>query len=162
MLYSLIIRQAVEQDAAAIHNILQEAFQEYGRIIGQIRLDALQETVDDIRREIAEKAVFVAAIDDEIVGTVRLDIHKDRAYLSRFAVGRSSRNIGIGKALMNVVDKYLLSMGVREVTLHTASQHAALMRFYYGRGFFVEAVETDRGYLRARLRKEYVADKNNR
>lgn len=162
MLYSLIIRQAVEPDAAAIYTILQEAFQEYGGIIGQTRLDALQETLDDIRREIAEKAVFVAVIDDEIVGTVRLDIQKERAYLSRFAVGRSSRNIGIGKALMNVVDKYLLSKGVREVTLHTASRHAALMRFYYGRGFFVEAVETDRGYLRAKLKKEYAADKGIR
>ncbi|NLX64823.1 MAG: GNAT family N-acetyltransferase, partial [Clostridiaceae bacterium] len=30
-----------------------------------------------------------------------------------------------------------------------------LMRFYYGIGFYVEAIETDRGYLRARMVKEY-------
>lgn len=155
MLYSFIIRQAEESDAASVFSILQEAFQEYARITGQTHLEALRETVDDIRKEIAEKAVYIAVIDDEIVGTVRLDIQDGKAYLSRFAVGRGSRNIGIGKALMNVVDKYLVSKGVKEVTLHTASRHTALMRFYYGRGFFVEAIETDRGYLRARLKKEY-------
>lgn len=158
MLYSFIIRQAVESDAESVYHILQQAFREYAQITGQPHLEALEETVDDVRKEIAEKVVFIAVIDDEIVGTVRLDIREDKAYLSRFAVGRNSRNIGIGKALMNAVDKYLISKGVREVTLHTASRHAVLMRFYYGRGFFVEAIETDRGYLRARLRKEYALE----
>lgn len=55
MLYSFIIRRAVESDAARIFTILQQAFQEYGKIIGQTRLEALQETIDDIRREISEK-----------------------------------------------------------------------------------------------------------
>lgn len=158
MLYSFIIRQAEESDAESVYRILQQAFREYAQITGQTQLEALRETVDDVRKEIAEKVVFIAVIDDEIVGTVRLDIQEDKAYLSRFAVGHDSRNIGIGKALMNAVDKYLISKGVREVNLHTASKHTVLMRFYYGRGFFVEAIETDRGYLRARLKKEYAVE----
>ena len=156
MLYSFIIRRAVESDAARIFTILQQAFQEYGNTIGQTRLEALQESIDDIRREITEKTVLIAVMDKEVVGTVRLDLHDDKAYLSRFAVCGNSRRIGIGEALMNAADKYLTSKGVREVTLHTASRHTALMRFYYGLGFFVEAIETDRGYLRARLKKEYA------
>lgn len=156
MLYSFIIRRAIETDAPSVFSILQSSFHEYADITGQTRLEALAETVDDISREIAGKAVYIAVIDYKIVGTVRLDIHDDKAYLSRFAVDSDSRNIGIGKALMNVVDKFLISKGVKQVTLHTASRHNALMRFYYGRGFFIEAIETDRGYLRARLVKEYT------
>lgn len=156
MLYSFIIRQAVESDAAAVFCILQQAFQEYADITGQNHLDALRETVDDIHNAIVEKVVYIAVVDNEVVGTVRLDIDGDRAYLSRFAVGRAARNKGVGKALMGVVDMFLISKKVRQVTLHTASRHTALMRFYYGRGFFVESIETDRGYLRARLRKEYT------
>lgn len=156
MLYSFIIRRATDADAPSVFSILQSSFHEYADITGQVRLEALAETVEDIKKEIAEKAVYIAVIDDRIVGTVRLDIHEDTAYLSRFAVDHESRNIGIGKALMNVVDKFLISKGVKRVTLHTASRHNVLMRFYYGRGFFVEAIETDRGYLRARLAKEYV------
>ena len=63
--------------------------------------------------------------------------------------------LGIGKSLMNLVDKYLISKNVRQVSLHTASKYGALMRFYYGRGFYVESVSHDRGYPRARLVKDY-------
>jgi ribosomal protein S18 acetylase RimI-like enzyme len=156
MLYSFIIRRAEIEDAPAVFSILQTAFREYSRITGLTRLEALSETVDDIRKEIESKAVYVAVIDNSTVGTVRLDIHGDQAYLSRFAVDSDSRNIGIGKSLMSVVDKYLTGRGVKKVTLHTASRHMVLMRFYYSRGFFVEAIETDRGYLRARMVKEYA------
>ncbi|MCX7772636.1 MAG: GNAT family N-acetyltransferase [Clostridia bacterium] len=155
MLYSFIIRRAEEKDAPAVFKILQTAFKEYAAITGLKKLEALTETVDDIRSEILSKAVYIAVIDDTIVGTVRLDIHNKEAYLSRFAVDSNNRNIGIGKALISVVDKFLKEKGVQKVTLHTASKHGALMRFYYSRGFFVEGIETDRGYLRARLVKEY-------
>ena len=155
MLYSFIIRRATSEDAPAVFSILQTAFKEYSKITGLNKLEALSETVDDICKEIDSKAVYVAVIDDTIVGTVRLDINGDRAYLSRFAVDHNNRNIGIGKSLISVVDKYLSNKGVKKVTLHTASRHGVLMRFYYSRGFFVEAIETDRDYLRARLVKEY-------
>ena len=157
MYYSFIIRRASGEDAPAVFSILQTAFREYSKITGLTKLEALSETVGDIRREIDSKAVYVAVIDDHIVGTVRLDIHGDQAYLSRFAVDGGNRNIGVGKSLISVVDKYLIDKNVKKVTLHTASRHGALMRFYYSRGFFAEAVETDRGYLRARMVKEYPA-----
>lgn len=155
MLYSFIIRRATLDDTPAVYSILRKAFIEYSKITGLSKLDALNETVDDIKKEIESKAVYIAVIDSKIVGTVRLDIHGDQAYLSRFAVDSDSRNTGIGKSLMSVVDKHLKEKGVKKVTLHTASKHGALMRFYYGRGFYCEEIETDRGYLRARLVKEY-------
>jgi len=142
MNYTFMIRRASVEDAPAVYAILQSAFKEYAKITGLDKLEALFETVD-------------ALIDGCIVGTLRLDIHGDQAYLSRFAVDNHNRNIGVGKSLMHVADKYLRHKGVKKVTLHTDSRHGALVRFYYSRGFFVEAIETDRGYLRARLVKEY-------
>ena len=155
MLYSFIIRRANADDAPAVFSILRKAFIEYANIIGQSNLEALKETLEDIKKEIDTKAVYIAVIDNEIVGTVRLDANGDQAYLSRFAVDAANRNIGIGKSLMSVVDKHLKEQGVKKVILHTSSKHSALMLFYYGRGFYVEAIETDRGYLRARMVKEY-------
>lgn len=155
MLYSFIIRRAESADAQEVHTILQTAFREYSAVTGQTRLEALNEDSTDIRTQIETKPVYVAEIDGAILGTVRLEIHGTEAYLSRFAVSGEARNLGIGKSLMNVVDKFLASNGVKRVTLHTASRHLALVRFYYSRGFFTEAVETDRGYLRARMVKEY-------
>ena len=153
--YSFIIRRAKPSDAAAVYEIIQKAFKEYANASSLTGLEALQETPEDIEEKIKSKVVYVAIIDSEIVGTVRVDITGDLAYISRFAVASSHRNIGIGKALMNLVDKYLLSKGVKEVFLHTASKYTTLMRFYYGRGFYVESVSHDRGYPRAKLVKKY-------
>ena len=151
----LIIRRATAEDAPAVFSIIQKAFNEYSRITGQTNLEALYETVEDILKEIQTKVVFIAIINNNIVGTVKLGIKGDEAYLSRFAVDYNSQNTGIGKSLMNEVDTYLKEMGVTKVTLHTSSKHDVLMRLYYGIGFYAEAIETDRGYLRARMVKEY-------
>ena len=56
---------------------------------------------------------------------------------------------------MNVVDSVMRENGVKYLRLHTGSHVTPLIRFYYGRGFYTEEIETDRGYLRARLVKEY-------
>ncbi len=156
--YSFIIRRAEAPDAPDVYLILQKAFHEYAKTAGLTELEALKESQSDIEREIRNKVVYIATIDKQIVGTVRVDIEGEKAYISRFAVNSSHRNIGIGKSLMNLVDKYLVSMGIKRVFLHTASRYGALMRFYYGRGFYVDSVSHDRGYPRATMIKEYPSD----
>ncbi|MBP7175580.1 MAG: GNAT family N-acetyltransferase [Thermoclostridium sp.] len=153
--YSFVIRRAEVSDASEVYAIIQSAFREYALTAGLTEVDALRETVADIKMEIRDKVVYIALIDKVVVGTIRVDISGDTAYISRFAVNSSHRNIGIGKSLMNLVDKYLISKHVRQVSLHTASRYYILMRFYYGRGFYVESVTHDRGYPRARLVKDY-------
>lgn len=150
MNYSFIIRKAELADAPAVWNVLQDSFREYLEFTGSSRPpDALNETVQDIERDIETAAVFVAFIDDMPVGTVRVKI------ISRFGVKTAYHNIGIGKALMNLVDKVLVSRGVSSVSLHTAAKHRDLIRFYYGRGFYVHSTNCDRGYIRALMIKEY-------
>jgi ribosomal protein S18 acetylase RimI-like enzyme len=100
--------------------------------------------------------VFIATIDSVAVGTVRVRIMPDGSgYVSRFGVRPDYNNIGIGKALMNLVDKYLKSMNVKKVFLYTASNYKALVCFYYGRGFYIESVSNERGYPRAKMVKYY-------
>ena len=67
----------------------------------------------------------------------------------------SNRNNGIGKILMKVVDKVMKENNVKTLKLHTCSKVTALIRFYYGRGFYISDVEYSRGYARAELIKEY-------
>lgn len=157
MEYSFIIRKATEEDAPAIRDIMQEAFSKYAEDAGlTVSMDALQESLEDIIKDIRSKEVFIALIDDVAVGSVRVQIQPDNtAYLSRFGVRLSYHNIGIGKSLMNLVDKLLISKGVKSVCLHTASKYFGLVRFYYGRGFYIDSVTKDRGYARALMVKEY-------
>jgi len=153
--YSFIIRRARVEDAKDVYNILQKAFKEYAEAANLQNIEALTETVKDIENAIMNEFVFIATIDHKIVGTVRVDINGNKAYISRFAVNSENRNAGVGKAMMSLVDKYLVSKKVREVSLHTASRYGDLMRFYYGRGFYVQSVSYDRGYPRAKMVKEY-------
>ena len=157
MNYSFIIRKAVPEDAPAIQEIMQEAFRKYMQDTGVTgTMEALEESAADIMHDIEQKEVYIALIDNAAVGTVRIKILPDNtAYISRFGVKLSYHNIGIGKALMNLVDKILTAREINSVSLHTASKYKDLVRFYYGRGFYIDSTTRDRGYIRALMVKEY-------
>lgn len=158
MNYSFIIRKAVPGDAPAIHEIMQEAFRKYMQDTGVTgTMEALEESISDIVSDIESREVYIAVIDDVAVGSVRIKILPDNtAYLSRFGVKLQYHNIGIGKALMNLVDKILTARDIARVSLHTASKYKDLVRFYYGRGFFIDSTTKDRGYIRALMVKDYI------
>ncbi|MDO4562499.1 MAG: GNAT family N-acetyltransferase [Clostridia bacterium] len=151
------VRHAVEADASAIAQITRDAFGRYCAMADLSTCDALCETPEDIIRDIKEKIVLVAYIDDEVVGSVRVTVNEAEktAYLSRFGVSMKYQNLGIGKALINMVDITMRSIGVREISLHTASKASGLVRFYYGRGYYIDSTDKSRGYIRALLVKKY-------
>ena len=155
--YAFEVKSATEEDIPAIHKITHDAFLKYCENAGlDYNIEALNETYEDIRIDIDNKHVFVVRIDDQPVGAVRIEIlPNNEAYLSRFAVADSNRNSGIGKILMSVVDKVMKQNNVKLLRLHTSAKVTALIRFYYGRGFYIANVEYSRGYPRAELIKEY-------
>ena len=155
--YSFVIRKAVAQDAPAIKEIMQESFKKYMTDTGLTgSMEALQESDEDIARDIQTKEVYIAVIDGVAVGSVRVQLFPDHtAYLTRFGVKLSYHNIGIGKSLMSIVDKLLTAKGIKSVSLHTAAKYHDLVRFYYGRGFYIDSTSKDRGYVRALMVKEY-------
>jgi len=157
MNFSFVIRKATLEDAEAIQSITKEAFEKYMKDTGLTgTMEALEESLEDIKKDIETKEVFIAIIDDVPVGTIRVQILPDNtAYISRFGVRLQYHNMGVGKAMMSLVDKLLISKGVKRVRLHTASKYAELMRFYYGRGFYVDSTSRERGYILALLVKDY-------
>lgn len=155
--YTFVIRKAEVEDAPAIKEIMQESFKKYMEDTGLTgSLDALQESYEDIVSDITTKEVYIAVIDNVAVGSVRVELLPDStAYLTRFGVKLCYHNIGIGKSLMNLVDKLLTARDIKSVSLHTASKYRDLVRFYYGRGFYIDSTTKDRGYIRALMVKEY-------
>ncbi len=157
MNYSFIIRKATADDVSAIQSITKEAFKKYMEDTGLTgTMEALEETQEDILHDIETKEVFVAFIDDIPVGSIRIRINPDNtAYISRFGVSLQYHNIGIGKSLMNLAEKVMIRKGIKRVSLHTASKYRDLIRFYYGRGFYIDSTSKDKGYVRALLNKEF-------
>jgi len=157
-LYGFEVRRATEAEIPAIMKITREAFAQYCELAGipPARIAATNETEEEVARDIATKEVYVAFIDDVPVGSVRVEMLEDnRARLSRFGIRSDHQNHGIGKILMNVVDTGMRQKGIKFLELYTASKFQLLVRFYYGRGFYIEEVTSDKGYLRAKLIKEY-------
>ena len=72
-----------------------------------------------------------------------------------FGVSITSQNNGIGKSVMNLVDKIMIKKGVKQICLHTGSKVTSLIRFYYGRGFYIDSTDKSKGYIRALLIKDY-------
>ncbi|MDR1060915.1 MAG: GNAT family N-acetyltransferase [Clostridiales bacterium] len=156
--YSFIIRRAEAGDAQSIYDILQSSFAEYIRQSGiGAAVGDMVGSLDGIRRDIANIDVFIACMDGVPVGTVRVEIlDGESALLTKLGVMAGYGNIGIGKSLLNLVDKVIAARGVRTLCLYTASKNASLMRFYYGRGFYADSTAKDRGYIRALMKKDYA------
>lgn len=157
-LYAFEVKRAAVEDIPAIIKITKDAFLKYCEMAGlDYDIEALQETHDDVKHDIETKEVYVVFIDDEPIGAVRIELlDNHEAYLSRFAVKSTQRNNGIGKILMSVVDKVMREHDVHILRLHTGSHVTPLIRFYYGRGFYIKSVENSRGYPRAELVKDYT------
>lgn len=150
------IRPANYDDIPSIMNIIGEAFKKYKEMANIEYVDALHETYEDVKKDIDTKLVLIALSNDEPVGTVRVEIRPDRtAVLTRFAVKVSNQNAGIGKQIMNLVDSIMIRKNVKNIHLYTGSKVTPLIRFYYGRGFYIESTDTSRGYVRAKLVKDY-------
>lgn len=150
------VRLATYEDIPFIINITREAFKKYQEMAGTDHIAALEETYEDVKQDINTKIVLLALSDGEPVGSVRVEIFPDQtAYLSRFGVKMGSQNNGIGKSIMNLVDRIMIRKGVKRMSLHTGAKITSLIRFYYGRGFYIDSTDKSRGYVRALLVKEY-------
>ena len=69
---------------------------------------------------------------------MRVEVFPDKtAYLSRFAVKVTSQNNGIGKSIMNLVDKIMVKKGVTQIQLHTGSKITSLIRFITAEDFIL-------------------------
>lgn len=153
---SFEIRLATYDDIPNILDITHEAFVKYSEMAGVTNLAALNETYEDVKKDIDTKVVLIAFSDGIPVGSVRVEVFDDNtAYLSRFGVKVTSQNNGIGKSIMNQVDHIMKKKGVKQIALDTGSKITSLVRFYYGRGFYIDSTDKSRGYVRAHLIKEY-------
>ena len=150
------VRIAQYEDIPAILTITKEAFLKYAQLAQIDTTPALSETYEDVKNDIDNKIVLIAFSDGVPVGSVRVEIFDDKtAYLTRFGVKVTSQNNGIGKSIMNLVDKIMIKNGVKKISLHTGAKVTSLIRFYYGRGFYIDSTDKSKGYIRALLIKDY-------
>lgn len=155
MAAGIIIRNASEKDIAAIHEITQEAFEKYAFDSRQTNIKALAEKPEDIEHELKQKQILIGELEGEYAGSIRYEIlPKNICYISRFGVKLFAQSRGMGGALVNEVVKAAQNAACKAVCLHTSAKMYSLVRFYYGKGFFIHSTSPEKGYMRALFVKE--------
>jgi predicted N-acetyltransferase YhbS len=155
---SIIFQKATESDVAQIRRITRKAFRNY---VKEIRKEdsvaALTETDAQILHDIRHKNVYLCEVDGETVGAVRFEVlGQGIAYLSRLAVDPEIHSLGIGGLLLEKVRQECVSLGVRAITLHTASKMRTSVAFYLKNGYYIHSITRDKEYIRAFLVNELV------
>jgi ribosomal protein S18 acetylase RimI-like enzyme len=147
----ILLRRATEKDAPEILAITRAAFDIYAQEVRKREsIAALFETIDDVKTDIANKYVYVCEMDGAIIGSVRVALPgQGIAYLSRFSISPDVHNLGLGGLLLEKVRVECASMGVRAITLHTASKMRSTVAFYLKNGYYIHSISKDADYIRA-------------
>jgi ribosomal protein S18 acetylase RimI-like enzyme len=127
---SVTISGATEQEAEQIFRLQYLCFQSEAALYGNYHMYPLVQSLDSVRRELADDCVVVARLGDEVVGSVHGSVTED------------------GTAVMNklCVHPRLQGHGVDARLLHAAE--VALMADHGAQRFRVEAGHRSEGNLR--------------
>jgi predicted N-acetyltransferase YhbS len=148
---SIVFKKAAALDLPEVKRVTRKAFEIYAKIVHkEEKIGALHETDEDILSDIKNKHVYLCEVDGEIVGSVRFEIlDQNIAYLSRLAVDPDIQSIGIGGLLLEKVRQECVLLGVKAITLHTASRMRSSVAFYLKNGYYIHSITRDKEYIRA-------------
>jgi ribosomal protein S18 acetylase RimI-like enzyme len=108
------IRKAVAEDALALSACITSAYAIY-----KDRIQDLPEVADGIASSIDNNSVWVAQMQEQVVGAIVLVVSPDHLLLENIAVHPDSAGNGIGKALIRLAESECLELGLHEVRLST-------------------------------------------
>jgi GNAT superfamily N-acetyltransferase len=130
------IRRATAADATALAAVYRSAYRE-NRELG-FPAKAEDATADEVETWITDHQVYVATVDGEVVGGVRLEeTDPGRVKLSRLAVHEDWKGDGIGGALLDHAEAWARQAGKEVVWLTTPPEHPFLADLYRARGYAV-------------------------
>lgn len=124
------IRRADESDADAITSVVNAAFLAERFFIERDRTDAA--TVRDLMRE----GQFLLAEDGpHLAGCVHLELHGDRGYFGMLSIEPSRQRTGIGRRLIDTVEKYFRDSGCKFCDLKIVDVRTELHDIYKKLGY---------------------------
>lgn len=132
---SVRVRMAVEADASQIASVLREAFAEYENLYTPEGFAATTPDVVSILSRMKEGPVWVASLDDSIVGTASAVDRGEELYVRGMAVLPAGRGLKIGRLLLERIEDYARARGHRRLILSTTPFLHRAIRLYENFGF---------------------------
>lgn len=134
----LSVEQAGAADAGEVHRVVHEAFSARPRL--EPPAEALAETPDSVRTQLARHGGLVCRIDGAPIAALLFDPDGDDMWLRRVAVQPAQHKHGIASALVGYAEDVASARGFRSVRVIARSELPETVRFWYHRGF-VQAAE---------------------
>ncbi len=100
-----LYQHAERNDAPEILALQKVAYQSEAEIYGDESLPALHQTLDELQNDFARMVILKAVVNGKIIGSVRGYSCDDNAYLSRVIVHPYFRGRGIGRRLLDEIER---------------------------------------------------------
>jgi ribosomal-protein-alanine N-acetyltransferase len=101
-------------------------------------------------------AAFTLVVEDDVdskessvLGFIVAEAQRRKGHIITIDVVAEARRLGVGSALLTAAEKQLLESGADTVVLEAAVNNDPAIRFYKGKGYFVQ--ETVPGYYSGQL-----------
>jgi putative acetyltransferase len=129
------IRLALPEDASAIASVLSESFAEYKAFYTPQGFTATTPASEGVLSRINEGPVWIASLDQIIVGTVAA-VPVDKAlYIRGMAIIPAARGRAIGEMLLRQVESFASAHGYKRLLLSTTPFLTRAIRLYEHFGF---------------------------
>jgi GNAT superfamily N-acetyltransferase len=133
------LRSAVEDDLAGLLEIQKEAFARYTDHLSPAQIPPLNETLEDMRRDMTCKSIIAAYVDGSPAGSIRYHMKGGVCIIERLSVKPGLQGAGIGRSLIEAVEK-MVREKAHKLYLETGLLENNLLLFYTKLGYSAEAV----------------------
>ena len=133
----LEIRPAEARESQAIADLIYEAFAPFEFDYTPGAFGYTTPKVDEIEKRFDEGPIWLALLEDEIVGTVSGLPEGVRFYIRSMAIKPSVQRGGIGQALLNTLEAYARENGFERLYLYTTFVLPGAKQLYEKNGFYV-------------------------
>ena len=137
--------EAAENDSATLLRLLLAAFQEYDGVLDPPS-GGHGETIDSVRKRLVDGSAVLATIAGEPAGFAFYQRQESYVYFSRLSVLPAFRNRGLGRALIEYVERHAVATGAAGVRLGVRIQLPHLLERYEKLGYRITKYMTHDGY----------------
>lgn len=138
------VRFAESPDTNKVLQVQRKAFRDYQKNY-RVRLAALEETPEQIAEDIARNRVLVATDGDEVIGSLRYHVDREKLTAEVFllAVDPAYAHLAVGRSLMARAEAEAISQQANVMLAEIGLRDAPAVEFYYRLGYRPVELRTD-------------------
>ena len=129
----LTLAEADRNDLLEILRLQKQAYQSEADRYDDPDLPPMKQTIKEVRQEFENQVFLKAAVDDRIVGSVRLAQSDGTAFIGKLIVHPDFQQQGIARKLMDKIE--MLAGDSRRFELFTGHQSTPALNLYHSMGY---------------------------